>query len=52
MQYFFCIAERTKREATIICSRSSSCPGKKHCLGKAKPKLTSQLDRIRESLVI
>ena len=47
------IAEGAENEATIICSRSSSCPRKKHCLGTPpKPKLISQLDRIRESLVV
>ena len=47
------IAEGADNEATIICSRSSSCPRKKHCLGaQPKTKLISQLDRIRESLVV
>jgi transcriptional regulator with XRE-family HTH domain len=45
------IAEGAKKEATIICPRSSSCPREKHCLGKAMPKLRPQIDQIRESLL-
>ena len=40
------IAEGTQREATIICPRSSSCPRDHHCLGKAAPQRTPQVDQI------
>ena len=45
------IAEGAKKDATIICPRSSGCPRDKHCLGKAMPRLKSQIDQIRESLL-
>ena len=45
------ISEGASKDATIICQRSSSCPRDKHCLGKKPPKLTPQIDRIRETLV-
>ena len=45
------IAEGAKKDATIICPRSSGCPRDKHCLGKAIPRLKSQIDQIRESLL-
>ncbi|MDJ0940545.1 MAG: DUF3612 domain-containing protein [Woeseiaceae bacterium] len=45
------IAEGADKDATIICPRSSSCPRDKHCLGSAEPKLRSQIDEIRESVV-
>ncbi len=45
------IAEGTKKDATIICPRSSGCPRDKHCLGKATPKLKPQIDSIRESVL-
>jgi len=45
------IAEGAKKDATIICPRSSGCPRDKHCLGKAMPKLKPQIDQIRESLL-
>ena len=45
------ISEGAAKDATIICQRSSSCPRDKHCLGKKAPKLTPQIDRIRETLV-
>ncbi len=45
------IAEGAAKDATIICQRSSSCPRDKHCLGKAPPKLKSQIDEIRSSVV-
>jgi len=45
------ISEGAARDATIICQRSSSCPRDKHCLGKKPPKLTPQIDQIRETLV-
>ena len=41
----------TAKDATIICPRSSSCPRDKHCLGRAAPRLTPQIDQIRQSLV-
>jgi len=46
------IAEGTQKDATIICPRSSGCPRDKHCLGKATPKLKSQIDAIRESVLV
>lgn len=45
------IGEGATKDATIICQRSSNCPRDKHCLGKAPPKLTPQIDRIRDALV-
>ena len=45
------IAEGVKQDATIICPRSSGCPRDKHCLGKATPKLKSQIDDIRNSVL-
>jgi transcriptional regulator with XRE-family HTH domain len=45
------IAEGAKKDATIICPRSSGCPRDKHCLGKAMPRLKPQIDQIRESLL-
>ena len=45
------IAQGAKKDATIICPRSSGCPRDKHCLGKAVPRLKSQIDQIRESLL-
>ena len=45
------IAQGVKKDATIICPRSSSCPRDKHCLGKAIPRLKPQIDQIRESLL-
>ncbi len=45
------IAEGTKKDATIICPRSSGCPRDKHCLGEATPKLKPQIDSIRESVL-
>jgi hypothetical protein len=45
------IAEGTKKDATIICPRSSTCPREKHCIGKQPPKLKPQIDQIRESLL-
>ena len=46
------IAEGTKKDATIICPRSSGCPRDKHCLGKPTPKLKSQIEAIRESVLV
>ncbi len=46
------IAEGAKKDATIICPRSSGCPRDKHCLGRATPKLKSQIDDIRDSIVL
>ncbi len=45
------IAEGAKQDATIICPRSSGCPRDKHCLGKATPKLKSQIDDLRDSVL-
>lgn len=44
------IAEGAKKDATIICQRSSNCPRDKHCLGKAAPKLKPEIDEIRAGL--
>ncbi|MCH9695430.1 MAG: DUF3612 domain-containing protein [Gammaproteobacteria bacterium] len=45
------IAEGAKKEATIICQRSSNCPRDKHCLGKQQPRLKPQIDEIRDAIV-
>ncbi len=45
------IAQGAKKDATIICPRSSGCPRDKHCLGKAMPRLKPQIEQIRESLL-
>ncbi len=45
------IAEGAAKDATIICPRSSGCPRDKHCLGQAMPKLKSQIDDIRDSVL-
>ena len=45
------IEEGSRKEATIICPRSSSCPRDDHCLGKTKPKLKPQIDEIRASVM-
>lgn len=45
------IAQGAKKDATIICPRSSGCPRDTHCLGKAVPRLKPQIDQIRESLL-
>ncbi len=44
------VAEGASQDATIICQRSSSCPRDRHCLGKGRPRLTPQIDSIRELL--
>jgi len=46
------IAEGAAKDATIICPRSSGCPRDRHCLGQATPKLKSQIDAIRESVLV
>ena len=45
------IAYGAKKDATIICQRSSNCPREKHCLGRQQPKLRPKIDQIRESVV-
>jgi len=45
------IAIGAAKDATIICPRSSDCPREKHCLGKAPPKLTPEIDEIRRAVV-
>lgn len=45
------IAEGITKDAIIICPRSSSCPRDKHCLGRKTPKLRSQIDDIRSSVL-
>jgi transcriptional regulator with XRE-family HTH domain len=45
------IADGAKKEATIICQRSSNCPRDKHCLGKSMPKLKPKIDEIREAIL-
>ncbi len=45
------IEQGAATDATIICQRSSSCPRDKHCLGKAPPKLTPQIDQIRAAVL-
>ena len=45
------IEQGAATDATIICQRSSTCPRDKHCLGKAPPKLTPQIDQIREAVL-
>tara|TARA_R110002096_G_scaffold154_11_gene808 strand:+ start:13783 stop:15336 length:1554 start_codon:yes stop_codon:yes gene_type:complete len=44
------IREGAAKDAIIICQRSSNCPRDKHCLGKAPPMLTSQIDNIRAAV--
>ncbi len=43
------IDDGTSKAATIICPRSSNCPRDKHCLGRARPKLSPEIDHIRDS---
>jgi transcriptional regulator with XRE-family HTH domain len=45
------IAEGTKKDATIICPRSSSCPREKPCIGKTMRRLKPQIDSIRDSVL-
>lgn len=45
------IAEGARRDATIICPRSSGCPRDNHCLGKPVRRPQSRIDEIRQSLV-
>lgn len=45
------IAEGARRDATIICSRSTSCPRDKHCLGHVVRKSRPRIEEIRESLI-
>lgn len=39
------------KDATIICPRSTTCPRDKHCLGRAKPRLSPEIDDIRTSVL-
>ena len=41
----------SRKDATIICPRSSSCPREKHCLGETMQKRTPQIENIRKSIV-
>ena len=45
------IDDGARKDATIICQRSSNCPRDKHCLGEAPPKLKPQIDQIREAVI-
>lgn len=45
------IATGAKKDATIICPRSSSCPREKPCLGKTMRRLGSEIDNIRKSVL-
>ena len=45
------IAEGASRDASIICPRSSTCPRKKHCLGRSAPRRRLQIDEIRDALL-
>ncbi len=45
------IAEGSRKDATIICPRSSSCPRDNHCLGTCPPRARPQIDEIREALL-
>ena len=45
------IAEGTRKDATIICPRSSNCPREKHCLGKRIEKLRTPIDEVRDAIV-
>ena len=45
------IASGSDNDATIICPRSSTCPRDRHCLGRRVPKLRSQIDDIRASVL-
>jgi transcriptional regulator with XRE-family HTH domain len=46
------ISDGASKDASIICPRSSTCPRKKHCLGKsAKQRLAPEIERIRQGVV-
>ena len=45
------IADGARKDATIICPRSSSCPRDKHCLGRTAPRPKAQIDDIRSSVL-
>ena len=46
------ISDGAKKDGSIICPRSSTCPRDNHCLGKAaKQRLRPQIDRIRETVI-
>ena len=40
-----------RKDATIICPRSSACPRDKHCLGRRPGAMKPQIDEIRESVL-
>jgi len=45
------IGDGAKKEASIICPRSSSCPRDKHCLGSTAKRLKPQVEEIRENVL-
>ncbi len=45
------IEEGASKDAIIICPRSTNCPRDKHCLGRAKPRLSPELDDIRDTVL-
>jgi hypothetical protein len=45
------VADGARKDATIICPRSSACPREKNCLGKRAWKQEPQIDQIRESVM-
>jgi transcriptional regulator with XRE-family HTH domain/Zn-dependent peptidase ImmA (M78 family) len=45
------IADGARKEASIICPRSSSCPRDKHCLGTAASRQRPQEEEIRENIL-
>ena len=45
------IADGCRRDATIICPRSSGCPRDQHCLGAPAHKASSKVDEIRRALL-
>jgi transcriptional regulator with XRE-family HTH domain len=45
------IVDGARKDATIICPRSSGCPRDKHCLGERPREVKPQIDEIRESVL-
>ena len=44
------IRHGAKKDASIICPRSSTCPRDKHCLGVQASRRKPQIEQIRESI--
>ena len=45
------IEEAAKNEVDIICARSTSCPRKKRCDGKAKTKKISWINQVKQEII-